>query len=381
MSEYPKFWDDILIRLGLQSFDGIGEIKNVLNFMGFTTLQSIGKLVKPKEMSLFQIEVAKLKSNVQFCANYPDLQDWNLGLGTLAILKDISNAATSCMSYDGENLESVEESVKEKVHQRCIKVAPNLLLSNVLVNLNGKASCEIICPIDLCKDVTKLSLIKQVKPFAQPKFNTHNFERHVISQHLKKKRKREEETPVKIVTKHKNQVGNIHDETILNSIDCDISLKENENENRTLFRPARFFSSTPIRPQILAGHLQTTPKTANIIQLRKELLIANEKIKELEKNVPIATTPTPSSGASMTPKTARIEKLCMDLSMAAKMSSKTHEENIWLRHKCMDASGQIRTVCRIKPDTSGDCFDWRCSNDRTNIQICKYDNSKKYICF
>lgn len=378
MSEYPKFWEQIINRLGLQSFEGIENIRNVLNFMGYTTLQSISKLCKQSEMSSFQIEVAKLNTNSQFCAKYPELQNWQLGHGTVAILKDISNAAISCMTYDVDAV----ESVKDKVFRRCIKVAPNLQFSNVLVDLNGKAKCEIICPFDSCKDVTKLSVIKQINFSVPPKFNVFNFERHVNSQHLSTKRKRDIDTSMLKATeetlvdceKKKNHRLEIHEKSTLRQLNCEISQEENGIETHT---------STPLRQRILSEST-LTPKTANILELENKLQLANEKIKSFEESVPrtaqsTSSSSSSSSSASMTPKSTQIKKLSSDLSIAGKITSKLREENILLRHKYMDESGKIRTFCRIKPDTSGDCFDWRCCSDGTNIQICKYKKTKKPI--
>lgn len=346
MAEYPKFWEQILNRLGLQSFEGMENIRIILNFMGYTTLQSIAKLRKPKELSCFQIEVAKLNTNSQFCTDYPDLQNWRLGLGTIEIIKDISNAANSCMSIDIDNLDSVEDDVKKKVFERCVKVAPNLLSPNIMVNLKAKPICEIVCPFDLCKQVIKLSLIKQIASIAPPKFNTYNFERHINTLHAvvpNKKRKRDGDTIESM----------FHDEkTILDTFDCEVSRD-------------KIVSSTPNGKQPEGDFV--TPKTANIRKLTMDLSMANKKIEELKKNV----SNTESASESMTPKSIRIEKLSNDLSVAGKITSELLEANVCLRHKIMDMASNIRTICRIKPDTTGDCFDWYCSKDGTNIQIRK----------
>lgn len=144
MSEFPKFWETILQRLGLQSFDGIENIIKVVHFMGYTTSLSLENLRKPRELILFQIEAAKLNTNSQFCATYPELKNWQLGPGTIEILKKISNAAIS-----SGNIVDLE-TVRQKVFQRCVKLAPNLLLSNVLIDLqmerlNAKLFARLIC--------------------------------------------------------------------------------------------------------------------------------------------------------------------------------------------------------------------------------------------
>lgn len=45
------------------------------------------------------------------------------------------------------------------------------------------------------------------------------------------------------------------------------------------------------------------------------------------------------------------------------------EENIVLRHKLMDYRGTIRAFCRIKPDLTGDCFNWQRSKDGTILNL------------
>lgn len=354
MSELPKFWEEILHRLGLQSFSGIENISNVLTFLGYTTTQSISKLRKQKELNLFQIEVAKLSTNSHFCTKHPELKNWQLLPGTIEILKDISDAA-SCASYDGDDLESVQKTVFES----CMKVAPNLILSNVLVNFNGKVSCEIICPS--CKFLTKLSAIKQVNTFAPPKFNTYNFVRHINTQHVNKKRKSDEEE--KTLPKISSY------STVYSTMDCDISPKRQENVSSFQQRFIQS-SSTPLGQKSSTDLSQImTPKTSTIFVLKNKLTEANNKIKVLENSVPTTSASTSLSSLSSTPKSARIEKLSDDLLVAEKTAGKFREENWSLRHKFMDLFGNIRTVCRIKPDTTSDCFDWTCSNEGTNTNI------------
>lgn len=134
MTDYPDFWDTILSRLGLTTFAGIENIVKVLTFLGYTTAASIAKLRKPKELNLFQIEVAKLDTNVNFCNTYPELKQWRLNHGTIEILKDISNAAGLSLC-SGDDL----ESIREKVFERCKKVRI------VLFHLSRWKICKILC--------------------------------------------------------------------------------------------------------------------------------------------------------------------------------------------------------------------------------------------
>lgn len=118
MSDYPEFWNKILAILGLESFAGVDNVAKVLTFLGYTTAASISKLRKEKELNLFQIEVSKLGTNANFRAKYPELENWELGHGSLQVLKDISNAAASCASWTSDDLHSVERAT----YERCIKV-------------------------------------------------------------------------------------------------------------------------------------------------------------------------------------------------------------------------------------------------------------------
>lgn len=54
-----------------------------------------------------------------------------------------------------------------------------------MVNLEGKPKCEIFCPFAGCD--SKLSTVKQLN--GSTKFNSYNFERHFLSQHVTRKRK------------------------------------------------------------------------------------------------------------------------------------------------------------------------------------------------
>lgn len=240
-------------------------------------------------------------------------------------------------------------------------MAPNLILSNVMVIFDRKASCEIACPFYSCKYMTKLSSIKQANLFALPKFNTYNFERHINTQHVNKKRKNdgEKKTPLK----------RLATDTTLGTFYCDISPNRHDNTDSSKY----FACSTPLRQKSSTDQPELmTPKTAEILMLKKELSDANNKINVLKNIHPTtyASASTSSLRLSMTPRSVRLEKLSCDLLVTEKITGELHEENIMLRHKFMDASGKIRTFCRIKPELSGNCFNWQRSKDGENIQIC-----------
>lgn len=123
MTSYPQFWNEILKRLGLDSFEGIENIRSVLTFMGYTTAQSISKLNKQKELSSFLIEVGKLSTNAHFSAKFPDLQYWRLEHGSIGVLKDIASAAFSVsISTDELTKSNWATAVQQKVFEDCSKV-------------------------------------------------------------------------------------------------------------------------------------------------------------------------------------------------------------------------------------------------------------------
>lgn len=116
MAEFPEVWNEILKRMGLTSFDGIENIRKILTFMGYTTLQSISKLNKPKELCCFRIEFSNLKTNIEFCEKYPELKKWQLGHGTVGVLMDIAKAAGFASFCDEADYTI---SVQKTVFERC----------------------------------------------------------------------------------------------------------------------------------------------------------------------------------------------------------------------------------------------------------------------
>lgn len=156
-------------------------------------------------------------------------------------------------------------------------------------------------------------------------------------------------------------------DTVLDEVSCDVSsIHQNANlQSVNSFLSAS--SSTPIHQKSSNKQSQLmTPKTANIFMLQEKLAKANDRIHELE----IVQTNISSSSLSLpfTPKSARIEMLTGDLIATKKITSQLHKENISWRHKFMDTRGKMRTFCRIKPQETGDRFEWQCND--TNIQIC-----------
>lgn len=106
--------------MGLESVDAIQKFRDVLDFMGYATLQSISKLQRMKDLDKFQIEASKLRTNVTFCEKFPYLKNWSMGHGDISVLKDIAEAASRCNS--DKSSASHMENVLDSVYAKCQKV-------------------------------------------------------------------------------------------------------------------------------------------------------------------------------------------------------------------------------------------------------------------
>lgn len=211
-------------------------------------------------------------------------------------------------------------------------------LSDVLVNLDGKPTCEIMCPFQSCYETKKLSLSKQSNLLAPPKFNSFNFERHIKEQHLNKKRKAQ------------------------TSLDLCTPLKQGPRQTQYLTPiDHRHHTKSNVVP---STRTENTPKTIRLIQLESELERAGKKIKALEKTN--SATVESSSNLNvdvdtMTPKTVRILKLENDVIELKNENLVLHQMNL--------GKGKFQTFCRIKPETAKDCFAWQRSEDGTRLKL------------
>lgn len=100
--------------MNVNSFEGLEDIRDILDFMGFTTAQSVAKLRKDKELCTLQLEVGKLRSNAKFCEKYPHLKDVDFGLGKIQVLKDVALAASFCTSFTNFDSQTVQKIVFER---------------------------------------------------------------------------------------------------------------------------------------------------------------------------------------------------------------------------------------------------------------------------
>lgn len=117
-SVIPKFWEQILKKLEIDSFDGIEKFRDVLNYMGYKTSQSVAKLQRQKEIDRFEIELTKLGGNTSFRQKFPSIKS-DLCHGDILVLKEIASAAASLNNSDKHDVDSIQE----QVYERCKKVS------------------------------------------------------------------------------------------------------------------------------------------------------------------------------------------------------------------------------------------------------------------
>lgn len=85
--QVPEFWKLIETKLSLDP-NGIKAIKDILSLLNYTTIQSISKFTKQKEIQLIELEFLSRKK--EFGEKYPHLANFSFGSGTTSILKDIA---------------------------------------------------------------------------------------------------------------------------------------------------------------------------------------------------------------------------------------------------------------------------------------------------
>lgn len=117
-SMYPSFWNQIQAKMGLNSIGDIAKFRDILNFMGYSTIQSVAKLQQQKELDRFVIEAGKLHSHLDFCEQFEGL-NVIFGPGDILVLKQIAMAAIACMRrYSSKD----EDCVQVQTYERCKKV-------------------------------------------------------------------------------------------------------------------------------------------------------------------------------------------------------------------------------------------------------------------
>lgn len=90
MAQYPEFWKTIEINLAIEP-TAIENIKTVLTLLGYTTMQSVVKLVDKKQIRLLELELINLKKmDPNLLEKYPHLENINFGSGLLSTLTNIA---------------------------------------------------------------------------------------------------------------------------------------------------------------------------------------------------------------------------------------------------------------------------------------------------
>lgn len=111
--QIPKFWEVIEKSLVIDP-SGIKEIKEILTLLKYTTIQSIMKFTKPKEVKLIELEFLNRKRD--FEEKYAHLKDFTFGSGIYSILIDIATKIKK--NFVQDNLENIDQdSILEKVLQ------------------------------------------------------------------------------------------------------------------------------------------------------------------------------------------------------------------------------------------------------------------------
>ncbi|XP_055325645.1 protein claret segregational-like [Sitodiplosis mosellana] len=108
--QIPQFWELIEKSLSINP-EGIQEIKEILTVFKYTTIESIVKFVKRKEISMIELEFLNRKT--ELIEKYPHLQNFTFASGVYSILSDI--ALKIKKNYVQERNDIDLEQVLEKV--------------------------------------------------------------------------------------------------------------------------------------------------------------------------------------------------------------------------------------------------------------------------
>lgn len=266
--------------------------------------------------------------------------------------------------------------------------------SEVLVDLNGKPKCEVVCPFPGCQNISKLSSIAQVNQSDTPKFNTYNFERHYKQQHLNKKRsaldditnlhntKTQKQSEPGSSSASLNSTGenSVHNETQNNTASanriCQLEAKidQLENENSQLRELNMKHNETQTNDASTSQMCQFEAKINQLEAENSELRQSNlsnglreNELMQLKEKV-----------LSQNVKISQLEKENVDLNHKLTDIVNLEEENINMRHIIMDMRGTVRVVSRIKPSVSQDCFEWERSKDGRILTIGKSCKENKF---
>lgn len=242
-------------------------------------------------------------------------------------------------------------------------------LNSVMVDLGSKPKCEIICPY--CQCITKLGLIKQVTSTGILKFNSFNFDRHVKTQHLGRKRRALAD------------LSNIFENQSPIAINCStMSIQKtmvSPSKATVSFSSVRRTLSFENRNMSLTSKVES-PRTTRMMTLQNDLHEAQCRIKELEAELSTVNASHHAVDASQhktcqTDVDIGTENYVKELETTLQIhASKIHAlsaENIMLQHKAMNAMSRVRVFCRLKPSINADekCFNVHQSDDAMQLKI------------
>lgn len=122
MDQFPAFWDAIERSLSLDS-RGIKEIKEILTFCRYTTIESIVKFEKNNAIARLELEFVNRKA--ELVKSYPHLENFTFASGVYSILGDIASKIKKSYVYEMENFDA--ESISKKVLEDGKKVIKSAL--------------------------------------------------------------------------------------------------------------------------------------------------------------------------------------------------------------------------------------------------------------
>lgn len=245
-------------------------------------------------------------------------------------------------------------------------------ISHVLVNLDSKPKCEVICPHPKCNHVSKLAPVAQVVFPAPPKFNTHNFERHFKTQHVNKKRR-----ALQNITNAREMSDDVSG---FYSPNLSIELFSSENvlmERRQNMK----FTSTPKRVCVrsITSHTQSSVSGSDdteLVQMKNrndELEIQLENYREEIRELNSKYTQKVSDFESLQKQqpSADVIQLTNKIGALQNENAMLYQQQIVLRHKMMDMRGTVRGFLRLKPVANQPQIEWSVGVDKTNLKFGK----------
>lgn len=211
MAQYPEFWKTIEINLAIDP-TAIENIKAVLTLLGYTTMQSVVKLVDKKQIRLLELELINLKKmDPTLLQKYPLLENINFGSGLLSTLTNIASNVKK--SFAGIDLDLCSTKVLNDMKEVC----PDVSNEHIHVKLvSGEIKCAVACPFCSKKSTLSSYWTQTGQAFRISKFQRHLKEHHVEeaeeSNELTESMRDEQEEharPIRAIKRHRNHTKNV----------------------------------------------------------------------------------------------------------------------------------------------------------------------------